>query len=109
MKNLTPEMIEKAKTAKTYEELLEIAKANKLEITADEAATYFAQLNPKGGELDDDALNGIAGGCGENDEPDLYACPNCGTKNPLDWALAPNGGVDACSGCGKGYIVSLSF
>ena len=68
MKNLTPEMIEKAKTAKTYEELLEIAKANKLEITADEAATYFAQLNPQSGELDDDALDGVAGGCGDSDD-----------------------------------------
>jgi hypothetical protein len=35
-------------------------------MTADEAATYFAQLNPQSGELDDDALDGVAGGCGEN-------------------------------------------
>ena len=65
MKNLTPEMIEKAKAAKSAEELLEVAKAGGVELTADEAATYFAQLNPQSGELDDDALNGVAGGgCG---------------------------------------------
>ncbi len=64
MKNLTPEMIEKAKAAKSAEELLELAKAGGMEMTADEAATYFAQLNPKSGELDDDALDGVAGGCG---------------------------------------------
>jgi predicted ribosomally synthesized peptide with nif11-like leader len=64
MKNLTPEMIEKAKAAKSAEELLEVAKAGGIEMTADEAATYFAQLNPKSGELDDDALDGVAGGCG---------------------------------------------
>ena len=36
MKNLTPEMIEKAKVAKNAEELLEIAKAGGVEMTADE-------------------------------------------------------------------------
>ena len=69
MKNLTPEMIEKAKTAKSAEELLAIAKASNVEMTADEAATYFAQLNPKSGELDDDALDGVAGGCGGSGDP----------------------------------------
>ena len=71
MKNLTPEMIEKAKTAKSAEELLELAKANGMEMTADEAATYFTQLNPKGNELpydDLDAVVGGAGGCSEEDD-----------------------------------------
>ena len=62
MKNLTPEMIEKAKAAKTAEELLELAKASNVEMSADEAKTYFAQLNPKSGELDDDDLDNVAGG-----------------------------------------------
>ena len=71
MKNLTPEMIEKAKAAKSAEELLELAKENNVEMTADEAATYFAQLNPKSGELDDDDLDAVAGGggCGEKPTP----------------------------------------
>ena len=60
MKNLTPEMIEKAKAAKSAEKLLEIAKANNIEMTADEAATYFAQLAPKSGELSDDDLDAVA-------------------------------------------------
>ena len=64
MKNLTPEMIEKAKVTKNAEELLELAKANNVEMTADEAATYFAQLNPKSGELSDDDLDNVAGGLG---------------------------------------------
>ena len=69
MKNLTPEMIEKAKAAKSAEELLEIAKENNVEMTADEAATYFAQLNPKSGELSDDDLDSVAGGaCASKDE-----------------------------------------
>ena len=64
MKNLTPEMIEKAKAAKSAEDLLALAKENNVEMTADEAATYFAQLNPKSGELDDDDLDNVAGGAG---------------------------------------------
>ena len=68
MKNLLPDMIEKAKVAKTAEELYEIAKANGVEMTADEAATYFAQLNPTSGELNDDDLDSVAGGaCGNSD------------------------------------------
>ena len=68
MKNFNAEMIEKAKIVKSAEELLELAKASNVEMTADEAATYFAQLNPQSGELDDDALDGVAGGCGGSGE-----------------------------------------
>ena len=74
MKDLTPEMIEKARTAKSVEELLALAKANNIDMTADEAATYFAQLNPKGNELSDDNLDAVAGGASgcseEDDEPE---------------------------------------
>ena len=76
MTNLPPEMIEKAKAAKSAEELLELAKANGVEMTADEAATYFAQLNPKSGELDDDELDAVSGGACSNDG-DSHICPNC--------------------------------
>ena len=62
MTNLTPELIEKAKTAKTAEELLALAKGNGVELTAEAAAAYFAQLNPASGELSDDELDNVAGG-----------------------------------------------
>jgi hypothetical protein len=85
MKNLTPEMIEKAKTVKSEDELLELAKASNVEMTADEAATYFAQLNPKSGEISDDDLDNVSGG-GCRDGLPLYRnytmvheffCTNC--------------------------------
>ena len=85
MKNLKPEMIEKARTAKSAEELLELAKANNVEMTADEAKTYFAQLGSKSGELDDDELDNVSGGGCLSDIP-LYRdysmvqeffCTNC--------------------------------
>ena len=87
MKNLTPEIIEKAKAAKSAEELLEVAKAGGIEMTADEAATYFAQLNPKSGELNDDDLDSVAGGAclGTIETPSGrirvtsgQTCPDCG-------------------------------
>ena len=91
MKNLTPEMIEKAKAAKSAEELLELAKANGFDMSADEAKTCFAQLNPQSGELDDDALDCVAGGCGDSDDSSGSigdtvritsgtVCANCGSK-----------------------------
>ena len=90
MHNISPNLIEKAKTAKSAEELLEIAKENNVEMTAEEAATYFAQLTPKSGELDDDDLDNVAGGgcndiMGKGNYPDVqitgsHACPKCGSK-----------------------------
>ena len=71
MMNFTPELVEKAKAAQTAEELLSLAKAAGVEMTAAEAAAYFAQLNPKSGELDDDDRDNVAGGsCGSTGAPD---------------------------------------
>ena len=73
MKNLTPELIAKAKAAKSAEELLDLAKENKVELTEEEAKTYFAQLNANGA-LSDDELDAVAGGsflgisCDDEDE-----------------------------------------
>ena len=84
MKSLTPEMIEKAKAAKSAEEMLELAKANGVEMTADEAKIYYAQLNPKSGELDDDDLDAVAGGAcattalGRVRITSGQCCPKCG-------------------------------
>ena len=59
----TKEMIKKAKNAKSAEELAEMAKAEGVELTAEEAEMHFAELN-KHGELSDDELDNVAGGCG---------------------------------------------
>ena len=93
MKNFNAEMIEKAKAAKSAEELLELAKASNVEMTADEAATYFAQLNPKSGELDDDDLDAVAGGgCGGSDNDN----PAVGVGDKLQITSGKN-----CSSCGS--------
>ena len=109
MKNLTPEMIEKAKEAKSAEELLELAKENNVEMTADEAATYFAQLNPKSRELNDDDLDAVAGGgCNdderqrENEDKVIHTivCPKCGALG--NWSVyhtCQGGYVWECNVC----------
>ena len=113
MNNLTPEMIEKAKVAKTAEELYEIAKANNIEMTADEAATYFAQLNPKSGELNDDDLDSVAGGaCGGGvrvgDNVRVTSgetCPTCGGNVGTVKAVgAMSVGAVVCQNCSDSVI-----
>ena len=74
---LTHEIIEKVRAAKSAEELLEIAKANGVEMTEDEAKTYIAQLHPQSGELDDDDLDNVAGGACNSSDSDKRTCPNC--------------------------------
>ena len=65
---ISKELLKKAKTAKTAEELLEMAKAENIEISAEEAAKAFAELN-KTGELSDEELDNVSGGCGRDYEP----------------------------------------
>ena len=117
--NFNAEMIEKAKVAKTAEELYEIAKANGVDLTADEAATYFAQINPKSGELDDDDLDAVAGGGCEKNEKEIIAsssdnlqpcwtCSKCGNNTSIkrDWVPSTGGcsmaGIPTyCGVCGE--------
>ena len=66
--NISKELIEKAIQAKTAEELIEMAKAENIELSAEEAAKAFAELN-KTGELSDEELDNVAGGCGRDYEP----------------------------------------
>ena len=78
MKNLTPELIAKAKTAKSAEELFELVKANGGELTEEEAKTYFAQINASGA-ISDDELDTVAGGkgcSGSEDEEEVTKVPS---------------------------------
>lgn len=66
--NVSKELLEKAKAAKSAEELLALAKAEKVELTEEEAAKEFAELN-KTGEISDEELDNVAGGCGAPETP----------------------------------------
>ncbi len=88
---LTPELLEKAKLAKSAEELIALAKENGAQLSAEEANTYFAKLNSKTGELSDDELDNVAGGgCGEADGHEVdpwgrcsyFVCSVCDNEDP---------------------------
>lgn len=66
------EMMEKAKSAKSAEELKELAKAEGVEMTAEEAEKAFADLH-KTGELSDDELDNVSGGCSDGNPSDSGA------------------------------------
>ena len=99
--NFNAEMIEKAKAAESVEQLLEIAKANNVEMTADEVATYFAQLNPKSGELSDDDLDAVSGG---------FGCEGSSTANDIGKLVCVTSG-EFCSECGSktGHVTATGY
>ncbi len=59
---LNKELIQKAKEAKSPEELMSLAKDNGVEMTGESATAYFEQLNRSAGELSDEELDNVAGG-----------------------------------------------
>ena len=65
MANFTTEIIEKAKGAKTAHELLDLAKAEGIDMTEDEAGKYFEQINLP--DLDDELLDMVSGGAIANE------------------------------------------
>ena len=60
---MNEEILAKAKAAKSPEELIELAKENGKEMTAEEAESIFKSLS-QGGELSDEELESAVGGCG---------------------------------------------
>ena len=69
----TPELIEKAKSAKTPEELMALAKENGVELTEESAAAYFDRLHPQTGELSDDELDNVSAGCYESGDTPKFS------------------------------------
>ncbi len=96
MKNFTSEMIEKARAAKSADELLALAKENNVEMTEESAKAYFEQLHPASGELSDDELDNVAGGgCHASDgrlvttvanDCQYWHCKKCGSNSSSAYA-----------------------
>ena len=123
MKELfTAELMEKAKSAKSPEELITLAKENGTEITAEEAANYFAKLNQKSGDISDEELENVAGGgCYNSDGRlivtlfntcDHWTCPKCGhSLHDHIPDIRHNSSSPACDfvdGCGCGGCAHCS-
>lgn len=91
LKDLSPELQEKAKGIKTQEELNEFLSDNDV-------------------ELPEDTLEAVSGGCGEPKEKVIYAnaCPDCGAdlefvKNAVQFGGRPHP-VARCVKTGVQYI-----
>ncbi len=104
---ITPELLEKAKQAKSPEELIALAKENGTEMTEESAKAYFDQLH-KSGELADDELDNVAGGaCHTKDGRMIvtvcdcctaFTCKKCGGRF-FDTSYLP-----VCNNCGYAAI-----
>ena len=116
----SPELIDKAKQAASAVELMDVAKESGMELTKDEAAAYYAQLNPTEGELSDDELDNVSGGsCGsieingqnyrQIDQSELhqccdrYICGSCGCPGGSHADSCSSGWIcgHKCSTCGN--------
>ena len=101
---MNKELISKAKTAKTPEELLCLAKENGEEMTEESAKAYFDMLHQKQGEMTDDELDNVSGGCNKSDGRKIvsalhsctaFNCKKCGGKG-FETFLGM-----VCNNCGK--------
>lgn len=111
---LNDKLIEKAKKVKSTDELISIAKENSIELTDEEAKTYFAILNEKIGELGDDELDSVAGGkkCGtmyDGGNPIIFPAINTCEywKDKKTFEVIPEGGK--CSSCIHCHFAKLGW
>ena len=97
------ELLTRAKTAKTAEELMALAKENGIEMTEEEAQKSFALLHSQSGELADEELDNVAGGGCHNGGRlvvsvmhycDEWRCKDDGSQCDIDGMLV------CCNTCG---------
>ncbi len=108
------ELLEKARQAKSPEELLAIANENGVDMNEDSAKAYFEQLR-KSGELSDEELGNVSGGgCNYKDgrlivtvgySCDYFTCSNCGKQRVK--TISGNGYVAHL--CGSNRIAGYDY
>lgn len=89
------ELFAKARAAANEEELVALAAEAGVELTREQAQDVYGRLHTSG-ELTDDELDDVAGGCGSGE--DRY-CPKCGSK----LGHATGKGEYVCRKCGSGF------
>ncbi|MDO4537340.1 MAG: hypothetical protein Q4B54_04200 [Coriobacteriales bacterium] len=83
----TSELIEKAKAAASPEEILEIAKNANISLSAESAGQLFDRLHPAEEKISIDDLDNVAGGCSDEEVPEIgdvvdVTCFRCQTWGP---------------------------
>ena len=97
---ISMELLQKAKTAGSVEELLAMAKKNNIDLTPEDAEKYYSRLH-QNGEMSDEELDNVAGGFCSGAAIDQ--CPYCHSSNTRrDGAL----GHYKCNACGKHFAVA---
>lgn len=74
---LNEEIIKRAMSADSADELISIAKESGIDLSSEGAARLMENI--KNGELSDEVLENASGGCGEKPDPVKF-CPECGTQ-----------------------------
>lgn len=102
--NITEDLLEKAKQAKSAEELLAMVKENGVELSGEQVQELFGELSTQGG-LSDEEVENVSGG---SDSPKWYvrySCSSCGDTK--DYLLGSDPLFDACPNCGEPNTRSL--
>ena len=101
MKFTEEEQLAKIKAAKTAEELIAIAKTEGIEATEEQIRAQFDAMH-KEGELADDELDNVAGGCGDGDS-------NEPSFKPGDRVRVTAGDWKGRTGTSNGYNYTVSY
>lgn len=101
---MNQKMMQKAKEAKTADELQAAAKEFGMEFTEEQAKVYFDRLHAEGEVADEELSSVVGGGC--NGDPPRESekgltCPSCGGK--LKWEYGANWTTAQCKKCKRFY------
>lgn len=103
--NLSVNQIKHARLAADPEALLDLARAEGIAMTAEEARDCFAKLHPPAGELADDELDAVSGGGCGNSAATPYPVGTC--VGIIDSRSSTAGELIRCGVCqGTRFVVT---
>ena len=108
---ITTELLEKARMAKSADEIAAIAREQGIDMSADDAETTYAMLHEAEGEISDDELDNVAGGGGCGESPNKPC--ECGEQFHRTGSQVYHGEADGqhftqyykCVKCGRSWSV----
>lgn len=109
MEDFNQELLQKARKAKSSEELLDIARENGVELTKEDADGYFEELH-QSRKLSDEELDNVAGGGCNNDSgyKKGQMCPKC-KSTKITNASANSAYCYHCTNCNSDFAPKSSL